>query len=67
MGCKQCAKNRQRSLEKRRQLRDQKISRLEASCDQGDRRSCMTLQHLLGLEDYRRTNQYRSELHRRAT
>ena len=66
MGCKQCAKNRQRSLEKRRQLMDQKITRLEASCNQGDDAACRSLAETLQAQEYRETNRFRSELHRRA-
>ena len=66
MGCKQCQRNLQRALEKRRQLMDQRISRLGASCNQGDQRSCMELQDLYEAERYRRTNRYKPEPHRRA-
>ena len=50
-----------------RQLMDQKLTRLEASCNQGDQRSRMGLQNLLGDEHYRQTNRFHSDFHRRTT
>lgn len=66
MGCSQCQKNRLRSLEKRRQLHDAKVARLTKGCEAGDQRSCMELQNLLQSEQFRRDNQFKPELHRRA-
>ena len=66
MGCKQCQKNRQRSLERRRQLMEQKRERLTSACEQGDERSCRELHNIGAAEAYRAANQYIPELHRRA-
>ena len=66
MACSQYQKNRQRSLEKPRQLRDQKVQRLTKGYEAGDQRSCMELQNLLQSEQFRAENQFKPELHRRA-
>ena len=65
MGCKQCQKNRERALARRKQLRDAKVARLTKGCDAGDANACRTLRSLLGSEKYDRENKFRSELHRR--
>ena len=64
MGCKQCQKNRQKALERRRQLMEQKRTRLTAACDQGDQRACRELHDLDAADAYREQNRFRSELHR---
>ena len=66
MGCKQCVKNRQRALEKRRLIDQKKRERLAEGCMAGDQKSCMELQRLTASDEYRATNRYRSEHHRRA-
>ena len=66
MGCKQCQKNRQWALEKRRLIDQQKRQRLAEACMRGDQMSCKTLQQMEAVEAYRTDNKYRSELHRRA-
>ena len=66
MACKQCQKNRQRSMEKRRALIEAKRDRLMAACEQGDERSCRELHNLEAAQAYRQDNRYRSEHHRRA-
>ena len=66
MGCKQCQKNRQRALEKRRLIDQQKRQRLAEACMRGDEMSCRTLQQLEQAQAYRADNKYRSEHHRRA-
>ena len=63
MGCKQCAKNRQRSLEKRRAMLEAKRERLTAECEKGDQRACMELQRIAAAEHYREANRFRSEHH----
>jgi len=65
MSCKQCTKNRQRSLEKRRALLEAKRERLTAACEKGDLRGCMELQRLAAAEHYREANRFRSEHHMR--
>ena len=65
MGCKQCAKNRQRSLEKRRAMLEAKRERLTAACENGDQGACMELQRLAAAEQYREANRFRSEHHMR--
>ena len=50
--CKQCQPNRQRALAE--------------ACMAGDRRSCIEFQRLTAFDEYRVTNRYRSEHHRRA-
>lgn len=66
MGCKQCQKNRQRSLEKRRLIDQQKRECLAEACMRGDERSCKTLQEMEAAQAYRADNKYCPELHRRA-
>lgn len=66
MGCRQCQRNRQRALEKRRLIDQKKRERLAEACMAGDQNSCRELQHLTASEEYRATNRYRSEHHRRA-
>jgi len=66
MPCKQCVENKRRSLEKRRQMMAQRKAKLEAACEAGDQMSCITLGRMLQAEEYRATNRYRPELHRRA-
>ena len=63
MGCKQCAKNRQRSLEKRRALLEAKRERLTAACDNGDQRACMELKRIAAAEHYREANRFGPEHH----
>ena len=65
MSCKQCTKNRQRSLEKRRALLEAKRERLTVACDNEDQGACVELQRLAAAEQYRETNRYRSEHHMR--
>ena len=66
MGCKQCQKNRQRALERRRQLMAAKVERLERGCPEGDQRACRELHNLDAADAYREQNKFRSEHHRRA-
>ena len=66
MGCKQCQKNRQRALEKRRLIDQQKRQRLAEACMRGDEMSCKTLQEYEAAQAYRADNKYRPEMHRRA-
>ena len=66
MACKQCQKNRQRALEKRRLIDQQRRQRLAEACTRGDKRSCIELQRMHTAEEYRQQNKYRSEHHRRA-
>jgi len=40
MGCKDFERRRQKALETRSRLRDEKIARLTKSCDQGDAKAC---------------------------
>ena len=65
MGCKQCQRNRQRALEKRRLLDQRKRQTLAEACMAGDQKSCRELQRLTASDEYRATNRYRSEHHRR--
>lgn len=64
MGCKQCQKNRERTLTRRRELMAQKMARLEQSCSKGDQRSCLSLQQMMAMEANRGAGKFRSELHR---
>ena len=66
MGCKQCQRNRQRALEKRRLIDQHRRQRLAEACTRGDERSCIELQRMQAAEEYRQQNKYRSEHHRRA-
>ena len=66
MGCKQCQRNRQRALEKRRLIDQQRRQRLAEACTRGDQKSCMELQRIEAAQAYREDNRYRSEHHRRA-
>ena len=66
MGCKQCAKNRQRALEKRRLIDQRKRHTLAEACMAGDQNSCRELQRLTASDEYRATNRFRSEHHKRA-
>ena len=66
MGCKQCQRNRQRALEKRRLIDQRKRQTLAEACMAGDQRSCYELQRLTASEEYRATNRFRHEHHRRA-
>ena len=52
MGCKRCAENRKRSLEKRRELMAQRRSKLETACAQGDQRACRELHNLDTADHY---------------
>ena len=65
MGCKRCAENRQRSLEKRRAMHEAKREQLTAAREKGDPRACMELQRLAAAEHYREANRFRSEHHMR--
>ena len=64
MGCKQCQKNRERSLEKRRQLMAARMAKLEQGCADGDQRACRELYNLNAAAAYREQNRFRAELHR---
>lgn len=66
MGCKQCARNRQRSLEKRRLIDQRKRQTLAEACMAGDQNSCRELQQLTASDEYRAINRFRHEHHRRA-
>ena len=65
MACKQCLKNRQRSLERRREIDQQRRARLTEACEAGDQRACRSLHDLDAAAAYRETSRYRSEHHRR--
>lgn len=64
MPCQACEQRRQKALETRRRLRDEKVARLTAGCDAGNQDACRTLRSLLGSEKYDRESKFRSELHR---
>ena len=66
MGCKQCAKNRERAMQKRRLIDQQRRQRLAEACTRGDQKSCMELQRMEATQAYRQDNRYIPELHRRA-
>ncbi|EAR19874.1 hypothetical protein WH7805_13178 [Synechococcus sp. WH 7805] len=55
-----------RSLKRRRELMAAKVARLEASCSEGDQRSCLTLQQMAAPKASRDAGRFRSELHRKA-
>lgn len=59
MPCKQCQRNRQRALEKRRLIDQRTLQTLAEACMAGDRKSCRELQQLTASEEYRATNPYR--------
>ena len=64
MGCKGFERRRQKALETRSWLRDEKIARLTKGCDQGDANACWVLRSRLGTEAYDRKNKFRSGIHR---
>jgi len=66
MACKQCAKNRQRSLERRREILQKRQERLTEACEQGDQLACRTLAELQAAQQYRQQHRYQHEHHRRA-
>lgn len=66
MGCKQCKKNREKALAKRREIHNARLAKLREECEQGHEVSCMNLQELLAAQAYRENNRFRSELHRKA-
>lgn len=66
MGCSRCEASRRRSLEKRREILRAKIDRWQSQCDAGDKSACLALADFLRSEQFRKQNQYVSELHRRA-
>jgi len=66
MGCRQCQRNRQRALEKRRLIDQRKRQTLAEACMAGDQNSCRELQRLTASEEYRALNRFRSEHHKRA-
>ena len=66
MACRQCQQNKAKALEARRKMKAERQAKLEAACEAGDEMSCITLGRLLQAEEYRATNRYRPELHRRA-
>ena len=66
MGCKQCKLNRQRALEKRRLIDQQRRQRLAEACTRGVQKSCMELQRMEATQAYWEDNRYIPELHRRA-
>lgn len=66
MGCKRCAENRARTLEKRRQMEERRLEKLRKDCDAGDEMSCINLHHILSLKHHRENNKFRSEFHRKA-
>ena len=55
MPCKQCQRNRQRALEKRRLIDQQKRQTLAEVCMAGDQKSCRELQQLTASDEYRAT------------
>ena len=61
MGFKQCQRNRQRFLEKRRLIDQRKRQPLAEACMAGDQNSCRELQQLTTSEEYRALNRFRSE------
>ena len=65
MGCKACEQRRQKDIETRRQIRDEKVARLTKGSDEGDAVACRVLRSLLATEAYNRENKFRSEHHRR--
>ena len=65
MGCKQCQRNRQRALEKRRLIDQRKRQTLAEACVAGDQASCHELERMKASEAYR-ADKFRSEHHRRA-
>ena len=65
MGCKACELRRQKALETRRRVRDEKVARLTEGCDEGDQNACRVLRSILGSEAHDRENKFRSEHHRR--
>ena len=66
MGCKACQQKRQKALERRRELMEQKQSRLAEQCDQGDQSACRALHNLQATQAYREQHRYQHEHHRRA-
>lgn len=65
MGCSACERRRKAALAKRKQFRDEKVARLTKGCDAGDENACRVLRSLLLSEEFRATNQFKPELHRR--
>ena len=66
MACESCQRYQQRQIEKRREIQQRKRERLAESCARGDKRSCILLDQMDSLADYRQQNRYRPEMHRRA-
>ena len=66
MGCKQCAKNRERAMQKRRLIDQQRRQRLAEACTEVTK-SCMELQRMEATQAYRQDNRYIPELHCRAS
>lgn len=65
MGCKQCQRNRQRALEKRRLIDQRRRQALAESCVNGDQRACAELEAMRQAQEYRAANRFRSEHHLR--